>query len=127
MQENIETIHTAVILATATAAKATDVANIAAKTAADLAAKTAESNGIINTNMEWIKKSLSGIETKLETMDKAFVTAAQHLELVAKVAEHEKRINSLETNNTRMTVLLSIGISILTLLTSLLIYHLFQV
>jgi hypothetical protein len=119
-------IQVAVSLATATAAKATEVANTAVKVASDLASKTAESNGIINTNMEWIKKSLSGIETKLETMDKAFVTASQHTELCNKVADHEVRINSLETNHTRTTVLLSIGIGILGILVSILVYHIFQ-
>ena len=79
MSDKSETIHTAVALATSNAQKATDIANTAVKVATELASKTAESNGIINTNMEWIKKSLSGIEVKLEQMDKAFVTSGQHL------------------------------------------------
>lgn len=125
MKESHE-IQVAVTLATATAQKAADVANTAVKVASDLASKTAESNGIINTNMEWIKKSLSGIEVKLETMDKAFVTASQHTELTNKVTDHETRINALETSHTRTTVLVSIGIGILTILVSLLTYHIFQ-
>lgn len=40
-----------------------------------------------------------------------------------KIADHELRINSLETSNTRQTVMLSIGIGILSLLVSLLIWH----
>lgn len=126
MTINNDTIHTAVTLATVTAQKAADVASTAVKVATDLASKTAESNGIINTNMEWIKKSLEAIQMKLETMDKAFVTAAQHQEVLNAVSAHEKRINSVEKSNTRSTVLLSIGTSILALLVSLLIYHLFQ-
>lgn len=42
----------------------------------------------------------------------------------SKIADHEVRINTLETNNTRTTVLLSIGIGILGILVSLLIWHL---
>lgn len=126
MTGTTETTHTAITLATVTAQKAADVANTAVKVATDLASKTAESNGIINTNMEWIKKSLSGIETKLETMDKAFVTAAQHQEVLVAIANQELRISTLQSNNTRLTVLLSVGTGILTLLISLLVYHLFQ-
>lgn len=126
MTDKTETIHTAVALATATSQKAAEVANTAVKVATDLASKTAESNGIINTNMEWIKKSLSGIEIKLETMDKAFVTSSQHVELCSKVSDHETRLNTLETSHTRTTVLVSIGIGILTILVSLLTYHIFQ-
>lgn len=126
-ENNIDASNaTALALANATAQKAADVANTAVKVATDLASKTAESNGVINTNMEWIKKSLSSIETKLETMDKAFVTASQHTEVCNKVSDHETRLNTLETSNTRTTVLLSIGIGILTILVSLLTYHIFQ-
>ena len=126
MTKETETIHTAVALATSTAHKAAEVANTAVKVASDLASKTAESNGIINTNMEWIKKSLEAIQTKLETMDKAFVTASQHQEVLTAIAGHETRLNDVEKSNTKSNVLLSIGIGILSLLTSLLIYHLFQ-
>ena len=40
-----------------------------------------------------------------------------------RINDHETRINSLETAKTRQTVLLSVGIGILTLLVSLMIYH----
>ena len=43
-----------------------------------------------------------------------------------KIADHELRINKLETSNTRQTTMLGIGIAILSLLVSLLVYHLFQ-
>ena len=39
------------------------------------------------------------------------------------IADHETRINKLETSLVNLNTLLSIGIGILTLLTSLLIYH----
>ena len=41
-----------------------------------------------------------------------------------KLNTHETRINDLETANTRQNVMLTIGISFLTLITGLLIYHL---
>jgi hypothetical protein len=41
-----------------------------------------------------------------------------------KITVHENRINELETANTRQNVMLTIGISLLTLITGLLIYHL---
>ena len=44
----------------------------------------------------------------------------------AKIAEHELRLNTLETNNTRLTVLFSVGSGLVALLVSLLTYHLFQ-
>jgi hypothetical protein len=43
-----------------------------------------------------------------------------------KIADHELRLNTLETNQTKTTVLLSVGIGIMSLLVSILIYHLFQ-
>jgi len=121
-----QTIQTAVALATSTAQKATDVANTAAKVATELASKTAESNGVINTNMEWIKKGLGDIQLKLDQMDKAFVTAAQHQEVLNAIDGHEKRICKVETTNTRLNVLISIGIGILSILVGMLVYHLFQ-
>lgn len=127
MTETNDTIKTAVSLATTTAKQAADLATVAVKTATDLASKTAESNGIINTNMEWIKKSLTGIEEKLNEMDKAFVTAAQHAEVLKSLGDHETRINTLSSDNTRMAVMVSIGGGILTILVGLLIYHLFQI
>lgn len=42
-------------------------------------------------------------------------------------ANHEIRINKLETKDTRATILISLGIGLLTILTGILIYHLFGV
>ena len=39
------------------------------------------------------------------------------------IADHEVRINRLETSKGNQTILISIGIGLLTLLTSLLVYH----
>ena len=41
----------------------------------------------------------------------------------SQINNHENRLNALETSKTKQNVLMSIGIGILTLLTSILIYH----
>jgi hypothetical protein len=43
-----------------------------------------------------------------------------------KIANHEARLNNLETNNVRLNVLLTIGISILSVLIGLLVWHIFK-
>lgn len=126
MKEDSGSIATAVALATATAKQATDVAYTAVKTATDLAAKTAETNGTIMTNMEWFKKSLTGIELTLNEMRNSFVTSAQHSDVLTQLKDHETRINQLETERTRTTVLLSAASVILSTLIGLLVWHLFQ-
>ena len=50
------------------------------------------------TDTSWMKKSLGGIEEKLNEMDKAFVTAAQHSEVLAQLKDHEDRIRKIEDN-----------------------------
>lgn len=89
-------------LASETANTAVALATTASKTASDLAIKTAETTTAINTNIEWMKKSLTGIEEKLNEMDKAFVTAAQHALVLAAIEDHEKRLRYVETNLTRV-------------------------
>jgi hypothetical protein len=42
------------------------------------------------------------------------------------IADHEIRLNTLETSKIKQTVLLSIGTGILSILVSLLVFHLFQ-
>ena len=69
-------------------------------------------------------KNAGGFWNTLEEMRNNYVTFAQHTELIKLLENHEQRIVSMETDRTRTTVLLSVGIGILTLLTSLLIYHL---
>jgi len=110
-------------LAVVTAGKAAELATTTANTAVALASKTAETTAIISNDISWMKKSLSGIESTLNEMTKAFVTASQHQEVIKTLDEHSEDIHELQTDKTRTTVLLSIGIGILTLLVSLLTYH----
>jgi hypothetical protein len=87
----------------ANAAKiAADLATTTAATAVALATKTAETTGIISNDISWMKKSLTGIELTLAKMNDAFVTAAQHTEVVRVQEDHEVRIRSNETNITRI-------------------------
>ncbi len=113
-------------LALETANTAVNLASTAAKTAADLAAKTAETTTEIKTNMTWMMKSLSSIEQTLSAMSKAFVTASQHQEVIKRQDEQEIRIVSLETEKTRMTVLVGGLIAIETSLAALVSYHMFH-
>ncbi len=102
------------------ASKAADNATIAAKAASDSATAIA----VVATDTSWMKKSLVGIENTLEEMRNNYVTFTQHTELIKQLENHEQRIGVMETERTRTTVLLSVGIGILTILTSLLTYHL---
>lgn len=97
-----------------------------AEIAAKAAAESATAIAVVATDTSWMKKSLTRVEESLTKMVDNFTTNAQHEELCKKVADHETRINNLETSETRTAVMLSIGIGILSILVGLLVYHLFQ-
>jgi tRNA U34 5-carboxymethylaminomethyl modifying GTPase MnmE/TrmE len=99
-------------LAADNASKASELATTTSNTAVVLATKTAES-------IDWIKQGLSRIETKLETMDKAFVTSVQHQEVLSELNDHETRIRTIESNMLKwmggiaaLTAVLTMGIGI---------------
>ena len=94
-----------------------------ARIAADSAQKLATATAVMATDISWVKKSLTNIEESLKGMAGIYVTTIQHSELTKVVDNLESRTCGLETNNPRTTVMLSIGIGILTLLTSILVYH----
>jgi hypothetical protein len=62
-----------------------------------------------------MKNSLAKIEEKLNTMDKAFVTAAQHIEVCNELEDHEKRIRGIETNILKWMGAISVVTSLLTI------------
>ena len=97
-QPDQQTTFIATKLAAETAAKAADLATTTAATAVALATKTAETTGIISNDISWMKKSLTGIEVTLAKMNDAFVTAAQHSEVVRVIEDHEARIRKIEDN-----------------------------
>ena len=88
--------QTAKDLALDTANTAIALASTAQKTAAELAAKTAETTTRIETNMGWMMKSLTNIETTLAEMQKAFVTAVQHAEVIKRLDIVEPKVEHLE-------------------------------
>ena len=71
-----------------------------------------------------IKNSITEIKTDIREIKNNGVTQEQHKDLIKNLDEKEIRITVLESSKTSTQILLSIGIGILTLLTSLLIYHL---
>jgi len=124
---NLNNISSAANNAAQAAKSASDAASAAASNAAIAAKAAAESAtaiAVVATDTSWMKKSLSGIENTLEEMRNNYVTMPQHAELIKELENHENRIIILDTERTRVTVLLSIGIGILGLLVSLLVYHL---
>jgi len=62
--------------------------------------------------------------TELKKQGSIYVTQSEHAELIKKVEKNEKNINELQTTKNTQTVLLTIGCALLTLLSSLVIYHL---
>lgn len=98
--DTTQVVATAAANASAAASSAAQAANTAANNAqiaAKAAADSATAIAVVATDTSWMKKSLSGIEEKLNEMDKAFVTAAQHREVTDIQEDHEKRIRTLET------------------------------
>jgi tetrahydromethanopterin S-methyltransferase subunit G len=122
--ENVTLVATK--LAAETASKAADLATVTSNTAVALASKTAESMGIISTDISWMKKSLAAIESKLDQMDKAFVTAAQHSDVLKRLDEHDIRITSLETEKTRQVTLLTVAGFLLGIVIMLIVWHILQ-
>jgi len=124
---NLNNISSAANNAAQAAKNASESATIAsqnAAVAAKAAAESATAIAVVATDTTWMKKSLSGIENTLEEMRNQYVTMSQHAEVVKILDSHEKAIEDLQTEKTRTAVLLSIGIGILTLLVSLLVWHL---
>lgn len=104
------------------ASQAATNAQIAAKAAADSATAIA----IVATDTSWMKKSLARVEDTLSTISNSFVSIADHQAGLQLVSDHEKRLTSLETEKTKTTVLISVGIGLMSLLTSIIVYHVFQ-
>ena len=96
-------------LASETAIKASELATTTSNTAVALASKTAESMAAISTDISWIKQSLSNIELKLGEMQKAFVTATQHTEVLKRLDDIEPRVTKLEF--WRSTLIASWGVA----------------
>jgi hypothetical protein len=71
-----------------------------------------------------VKIAIGEIKVDIREIKNNSVTQEQHKELTELIKDHEKRVFALENSKISITILLSIGTGILTLLTSLMIYHL---
>lgn len=122
-------VTTAAVNASAAAASAATAAAAAADNAR-IASKAAAESAVaivgVAKDTDWMKKALERVEVTLNEMNKAFVTAAQHVEVLKSIDDHGNRLNSLETEKTRIVVLASVVGAILLTLTGLLIKHLFE-
>jgi formylmethanofuran dehydrogenase subunit B len=91
----------------------------AARTVADAAAQalkvTSATNGNDHDLIVELKTKIEGIRDDIKDLKDG---------TTERIANHELRLNTLETEKTRTTVMLSIGVGILTLLVSLLVWHL---
>ena len=103
-------------LAADNASKAADLATVTSNTAVALASKTAESMAVIGTDIGWMKQSLVAIEAKLNEMDKAFVTAAQHATVTTELEDHETRIRKIEDNQGKWMGAIAVITFVVTLL-----------
>jgi hypothetical protein len=124
---NLNNISSAANSAAQAAKNASESATIASQNAAIAAKAAAESAtaiAVVATDTSWMKKSLTGIENTLQEMRNQYITTSQHLELTKLVESHETRINSLETEKTRIIVLSGVTGTILMILLGLLINHL---
>jgi hypothetical protein len=105
------------------AAEAASQASQNAQIAAKAVAESATAIAVVATDTSWMKKSLVGIEDTLKKIQDNFPTRQEHNDLLKITNNHEVRIKRLEDHNLKNTVLLGIGIGILSLLASLMIYH----
>jgi len=97
-----------------------------AEIAAKAAAESATAIAVVATDTSWMKKSLTRVEETLTKMGESFITNAQHQEVCKEVDDHEVRINNLETEKTRIVLLLSVASFLLTAVVGLIVYHILQ-
>jgi len=129
MKSEISVVSSAAENAAIAAKNASDAASNAshnAAIAAKAAAESATAIAVVATDTSWMKGTLVRVEAALNEMSKSFVTAIQHTEVLKRIEDHEDRLNSLETEKTRITVLLTISGAILSTLVGLIVYHILQ-
>lgn len=112
----------AALSASQAAKAASENAVIAAKAAAD----SAQNIAVVMTDTSWIKESVKSISTQLYEMTKGFVTSAQHVEVEKRIDDLELWSETQKTSNTRLTVMLSIGVAILGVILTLTINHILK-
>ena len=97
--KNVELISQAAVNASEAAHRAAEAAATAAENAT-VAVKSASDSAIaingVATDTSWVKKSLERVEITLNEMQKAFVTSAQHAEVLKRLDDMEPRLTKLE-------------------------------
>lgn len=100
---------------TAIATAALDATKLLASNAAEAVKLTEKKDGTDHDLLQRLDEKVDGLKIDIKEIKDG---------TSAKISDHEVRINALETSNTRQTVMLSIGVGILGLLVSLLVWHL---
>jgi len=110
-----------------------DIATAAQEALRVISAAAAEALKVTNTASSGDHDKITQLVTSFENLDKKFTDKFAEVRAdIQKITDvtgkqiddHEVRIGKLETSRTTQNVMMSIGIAILTLLTSLMIYHL---
>jgi seryl-tRNA synthetase len=70
-----------------------------------------------------IKDTINEVKSDVKEMKKNYINQEQHNELIKRVSALEDKTEAQENSTTTLRVMITIGIGILTLLTSVLIYH----
>lgn len=98
------------VIAKAAEEAAKVVANAAAESVKVVNVKTGDDHDLLielKTRMEGLKTDIEGLKNGTSTQ----------------IADHETRINSLESSKTKQNAMMSIGIGLLSILVSIMIYH----
>jgi len=124
------------VIAAAASEAARTVANAAAEAVKVSNVKGADDHDllvVLNTKMEDLKTDIQdlkdGTSTRIATLENEKLNIRDSYPILykkdvdTKFIDHEKRIKTIESLNTKLSVMLGIGIGILSFLVSLMIYH----
>ena len=124
------------VIAAAASEAAHTVANAAAEAVKVSNVKGADDHDllvVLNTKMEDLKTDIQdlkdGTSARITTLENEKLNIRDSYPVLykkdidEKMADHEKRMKAIESSDTKLTVMLGIGIAILSVLVSLLVYH----
>ena len=75
------------------------------------------------TETQNIKETINEVKTDVKEMKKNYINQEQHNELIKRVSTLEDKTEAQENSTTTLKVMMTIGVGLLTLLTSILVYH----
>lgn len=103
--------------ATAATNAANQVATAASVAATAVATAAASANSSMATDINWMKGSLKGIESKIDGLSGVYVTHVEFIDVVRIQEDHEKRTRLLEQNVWKWTgigsVLSAVGVALI--------------